>query len=86
MFVCLPVGLGGIVLIRAANGFLHPLGVDSPEFERVVHPTGHYLFTQEIKILGRDEKTEKHSDPAIEFVSLRGPDLTTLTALRTSSR
>lgn len=47
----IPVGFIWVVLIRLFDGVYHSLGINSPEFERVIHPTGHDFFTEKVIIL-----------------------------------
>lgn len=47
----IPVCFIWIVLIRLFDGIYHSLGINSPEFERVIHSTRHDFFTKKIIIL-----------------------------------
>lgn len=46
-----PVGFAGVVLVRNAYGFLHPLRVDPPQLQRVIHPTRHDLLPEQVEVL-----------------------------------
>ena len=42
----LPVGLGGVVLVGSPDGFLHPLRINPPQLQGVVHATRHDLLSK----------------------------------------
>lgn len=46
-----PVGLGGVVLVGTPDGLQHPVRVNPPQLQGVVHPTRHYLLPQQVKVL-----------------------------------
>lgn len=67
VFSSLPVGLRGVVLVRPTDGFLHPIWIDPPQLQRVVHSARHNLFTEEIKVLQWDKKNSKKCVVCVYF-------------------
>lgn len=46
-----PVGLGWVVLVGTPDGLQHPVRVNPPQLQGVVHPTRHDLLPQQVKVL-----------------------------------
>lgn len=51
-----PVGLGRVVLVGSSDGFLHPVRINPPQLQRVVHTTRHDLISQQVEVLQQGSK------------------------------
>ncbi len=60
-----PVGFAGVVLVRDTYGFLHPLRVDPPQLQRVIHPTRHDLLPKQVEVL----KTPAFRDTTVSVLT-----------------